>query len=169
LKNTEAEYDKQLKEIKKSKDKGNDFKVSQIEHKRNQALAKIRKEFAEREEQIDAFYERINQIIGKLKVGTVISEDEYTDLIERGLIFFEAMMGAEAVKRLLERLDLQKELRKLRMKADKEKGDKRAKTTRRIQYLEGFQNNTIQSNLDGFEYFASITSRIKANNSSIRR
>lgn len=143
LKLTEAEYNEQLKEIKKSKDKGKDFKISQVEHKRNQALAKVRREFAEKEEEIDSFYERINQIIRRVKVGSVISEDEYSDLMERDLVFFEAMMGAEAIKKLLEKLDLDKEIRKLRIKADKERGEKRAKATRRIQYLEGFKNNEI--------------------------
>jgi len=50
-------------------------------------------------------------------------------------------MGAQAIQKLLGKLDLEKEIKKLRLKADKEKGDKRAKTTRRIQYLEGFMNN----------------------------
>jgi len=143
LKITESGYDEQLKEIKKFKDKGNDFKISQIEHRRNQALAKVRKEFAEKEEQIDSFYERISQIIGRVKVGSVISEDELSDLMERDLVFFEAVMGAEAVEKLLEKLDLDKEIKRLRIRADKERGEKRAKTIRRVQYLEGFKNNEI--------------------------
>jgi DNA-directed RNA polymerase subunit beta' len=141
LKSVEDMYSEQLKELKSSKSKGNDFKTSQIEHKRNQALAKVRKEFAEREEQIDSFYIRINQIIDKLHVGTVLSEDEYMDLVERDLVFFEAKMGAEAIKKLLEQLDLDKEIKKLRRRADKEKGDKKSVTIRRIQYLEGFKQN----------------------------
>lgn len=143
LKFTEEEHDKELKDLKKSKDKKNEFKFNQIDHKKKQALAKVRKEFAEKEEQIDAFYEKLEQTISKLKIGTVLSEDEYIDLMERDLLFFEAMMGAQAIKKLLGKLDLAKEARKLRLKADREKGDKRAKTTRRIQYLEGFLNNDV--------------------------
>jgi len=143
LKLTEEMYTAQLKELKKGKDKGNDFKVSQVEHKRNQALAKVRRDFAEREEEIDNFYTRISQIVDKLHVGTILSEDEYIDLAERDLLFFEAMMGAEAIKKLLEGLDLEKEIKKLRRRTEKEKGDKRAATVRRIQYLEGFRQNNI--------------------------
>jgi DNA-directed RNA polymerase subunit beta' len=138
LKTTESLFKDQIKELNKSKDKGGDFKKTQIEHKKNQSLAKIRKEFAEREEQLEAFYTKITQIISKLKTGTILSEDEYMDLVERDLVFFEAMMGAQSIKKLLEKLDLDKEVKKLRRKAEKEKGDKRSKTTRRIQYLEGF-------------------------------
>jgi DNA-directed RNA polymerase subunit beta' len=143
LKHTEEEFSEQLKDLKKSKKKQNEFKVTQIEHKEKQALARVRKEFAEKEEQIVNFYQKIDQILTKLEVGTVLSEDEYIDLCERDLLFFEAMMGAQAIQKLLEKLDLDKEIRKLRIKADKEKGDKRAKTTRRVQYLEGFKNNNV--------------------------
>ena len=87
LKSTEDSFNEELKELSKSKNKKDDFKKTQIEHKRNQALAKIRKEFAEKEEQLDAFYTRIFQIIGKLKVGSILSEDEYVDLLERDLTF----------------------------------------------------------------------------------
>lgn len=143
LKQTAQDFKDQSKDLKKSKDKKNDFKISQIDHREKQALARVRKEFAEKEEQIDSFYQRIIQILTKLKVGTVLSEDEYMDLLERDLMFFEAMMGADAIERLLGKLDLKKEIAKLRLKADREKGDKRAKTTRRIQYLEGFENNEM--------------------------
>ncbi|MFA5633625.1 MAG: DNA-directed RNA polymerase subunit beta' [Candidatus Dojkabacteria bacterium] len=138
LKSIEESFDEELKGLSKSKDKKDDFKKTQIEHKKKQALAKTRKEFVEREEQIDVFYSKISQIVGKLKIGSILSEDEYIDLLERELIFFEAMMGAESIKKLLENLDLKKEVKKLSRQAEKEKGDKRAKTTRRIQYLEGF-------------------------------
>ena len=142
LKSTEEMFDEELKELKK--DKSGDFKKDQIVHKQKQALAKIRKEYAEREEQTDAFYAKILQIIEKIDVGSVLSEDEYIDLADRELIFFEAKMGAEAIQKLLENLDVEGELQKLRLKADKEKsGDKRTAIVRRLQFLEGFAQNDI--------------------------
>ena len=143
LKMTGEMYDEQIKEIKKKKEKNSEFKISQVEHSRKQSLAKIRREFAEKEEEIDSFYTRILQVIEKLKVGTVLSEDEYMDLEERDLLFFEAMMGAEAIKKLLENLDLEKETGKLRKRAEKEKGERKLATIRRIQYLEGFKKNNL--------------------------
>jgi len=125
LKHTEEEFSEQLKDLKKSKKKQNEFKVTQIEHKEKQALARVRKEFAEKEEQIVNFYQKIDQILTKLEVGTVLSEDEYIDLSERDLLFFEAMMGAQAIQKLLEKLDLDKEIRKLR-------------ETRELKQLEGY-------------------------------
>jgi len=143
LKMTGEMYDAQIKEVKKSKAKNFEFKVSQIEHSRKQGLAKVRREFAEREEELESAYTKVLLVIEKLKVGTVLSEDEYMDLEERDLLFFEAMMGAEAIKKLLENLDLEKEIGKLRKRAEKEKGERKLATIRRIQYLEGFKKNNL--------------------------
>ena len=141
LKLTEEMFAEDIKAAKKAK--ANELKISQLEHKRNQALAKVRRDYAEKEEQLDAFYSKIFQTIDKLKVGTVLSEDEYMNIEERDLIFFKAMMGAEAVKQMLQNMDLDKEIKKLRKAVEKEKGEKKAATIVRIQYLEGFKKNMI--------------------------
>ena len=54
-----------------------------------------------KEEEIDAFYNRLIQIIGSVEIGSTLTEDEYIDLEDRGLLFFDAKMGAEAIQRLL--------------------------------------------------------------------
>lgn len=142
LKVTEEMFEKELKDLKKNK-KASDFEINQADHKKKQTLAKTRREYAQRQEEIDAFYIRLTQIVEKVEVGSVLTEDEYIDLSDRDLLFFEAMMGAEAVKKLLENLDIEAELKSLKVKAKKEKGDKKAATIRRIQYLEGFKLNKI--------------------------
>ncbi len=142
LKVTEAMYDSDLKIAKKEKG-GADFKISQLEHKKKQSIAKVRKDYAEREEELDSFYSKLQLLIEKVVVGSVLSEDEYIDLEDRGLLFFTALMGAEAIKKLLEDLDIEEELGKLRKSVKKEKGDKKLASIRRIQYLEGFKLNGI--------------------------
>ena len=142
LKTTEATYEVDIKSTKKEKD-GKDFKISQLEHRKKQAVAKVRKDFAEREEEVDNFYSKLQQIIEKVEIGSVLTEDEYIDLEDRDLLFFDAMMGAEAIKKLLKNLDIGAELEKLRKTVKKEKGDKKLATIRRIQYLEGFKQNGI--------------------------
>ena len=144
LKVTEAMYDADIKEAKKKKE-GSDFKLSQLDHKKKQGIAKVRKDYAEREEEVDSFYSKLQQIIEKVEIGSVLTEDEYIDLEDRDLLFFEAMMGAEAVKRLLKDLNIDEELTKLRRAVKKEKGDKKLASIRRIQYLEGFSQNGIDS------------------------
>jgi hypothetical protein len=36
-----------------------------------------------------------------VEIGSVLSEDDNIDLEDRGLLFFSAMMGAEAIKKTL--------------------------------------------------------------------
>jgi len=142
LKVSEEMFDKDIKSAKKEKGKG-DFKVSQLEHKKKQAVAKLRREYAEREEVIDDFYSKLEQIIQKVEIGYILTEDEYIDLEDRGLLFFKAMMGAEAIKKLLQDLDLEKELKFLKKLSKKSKGDKYRNIMRRMQYLEGFNQNSM--------------------------
>lgn len=141
LKEIEKDFAKQIKSLGDSnKDQ---FAKNQLEHKKKQNLAKTRKDYAEREEILDETYTKLLQLIAKLEVGSILTEDEYIDFAEKDLIFFEAMMGAEAVKKLLDEIDLDKEIKKLKNRSRKEKGEKRASTIRRIQYLEGFKENRM--------------------------
>ena len=141
LKEIEKDFAKQIKSLGDSnKDQ---FAKNQLEHKKKQNLAKTRKDYAEREEILDETYTKLLQLIAKLEVGSILTEDEYIDFADKDLIFFEAMMGAEAVKKLLDEIDLDKEIKKLKNRSRKEKGEKRASTIRRIQYLEGFKENRM--------------------------
>jgi len=142
LKLTEKTFDKDIKEVKKEKGKS-DFKVNQLEHKKKQAVAKVRREYAEREETTDEYYSKLQQILEKVEIGYVLTEDEYIDLQEKELLFFKAGMGAEAIKKLLQDLDLGKEIRALKREAKKRRGDSYRKIMRRIQYLEGFKQHHV--------------------------
>ena len=152
LEDLQAELDEEIKlsstkfdgDIKVAKKEGiNEFKLSQLEHKKKQSLAKIRREFAEREEIIDAFYGRLLQLLEGVEIGTTLTEDEYIDLEDRELLFFEAKMGAQAVKKLLSDLDIEGEVQKLRTASKEQKGEKKASTIKRLQYLEGFLQNGV--------------------------
>ncbi len=130
---------------KKEKDKGAlEFKLSQLDHKKNQSLAKIRREYAEEEEVLQSFYAKIQTILEKVNVGSILTEDEYIDLQDRELLFFEAKMGAEAVEALLKNLDLDLEIAKLQKLIKSEKLEKKSNSIRRLQYLEGFKKNGIE-------------------------
>lgn len=143
LKSDEEARDEDIKALKKAeKDKkALDFKLDKIEYKFKQTQAKTRKEYAEIEESSSEFYNKLLKIVEKVEVGSVLTEEEYIDLEDRGLVFFEAQMGADAVKSLLRRIDLDGEITKLTKQAKQEKGEAKSTTVRRLQYLEGFKKN----------------------------
>lgn len=147
IKELEKKYKDDLKALKKSKgDKAKtDFKINQMDHELKQKIARIRKDYAEKEADLDAYFTKLSKLISEIEVGSIMTEDEFVDLSDKGLLFFEAKMGAEAVQELLESLDIGNEIKSLKSKLKNEKGKaKKIAMIRRLQYLEGFYQNKLQ-------------------------
>ena len=73
----------------------------------------------------------------------VLSEKEYQDGREKWGNKFRVGMGAEAIKELLEAIDLDKECEELmaELKNDNTKGQKRAKIVKKLEVVESFRNS----------------------------
>ncbi len=73
----------------------------------------------------------------------VLSEKEYQDNREKWGSNFRVGMGAEAIKELLQAIDLEKECEELmaELKNDNTKGQKRAKIVKRLEVVESFRNS----------------------------
>ena len=134
-------FNQDIKAAKKGS--ADEFKISQLEHKKKQGLAKIRREYAEKEEEFESYFNKLINILETVEIGTILTEDEYVDLEDRDLLFFDAKMGAEAIKKLLVDLNVEEEVEKLRQDSKNQKGTKKAATIKRLQYLEGFLQNDI--------------------------
>jgi DNA-directed RNA polymerase subunit beta' len=75
-----------------------------------------------------------------LQEGEILSEEAYEEAIEKfGEGSFEAMMGAEGIKKLLEKIDLKKLDKTLRAELKDTKSElKRSKITKRLKLVESF-------------------------------
>jgi len=73
--------------------------------------------------------------------GTVLTEREYRDALENHGEIFTVGMGAEAVKALLESVDLDAEAADLRAELKIQSGQKRAKLIKRLEVVEAFRNS----------------------------
>lgn len=74
-----------------------------------------------------------------LKQGQLLSDESYLDAIEEYGNDFEAMMGAEAIQRMLKQIDVQEEVNKLRAELVETSSDtKYKKLTKRLKLLETF-------------------------------
>ncbi len=72
--------------------------------------------------------------------GQLLSEKEYNDMRERYSDSFRASMGAEAIKELLEEIDLEKLSAELKEElADTQQGQKRVKLLKRLDVIEAFR------------------------------
>ncbi|MBP2028889.1 DNA-directed RNA polymerase subunit beta' [Acetoanaerobium pronyense] len=77
-----------------------------------------------------------------LSENQLLSEKDYRDAIEAyGSNSFKAMMGAEGVKELLKKIDLEKLSKELRIKLKDATGQKRIKTIRRLEVVEAFRQS----------------------------
>lgn len=77
-----------------------------------------------------------------LMENQLLSEKEYREAVEAyGSKAFRAMMGAEAIKELLERMDLDKLSAELKARLKDATGQKRVKTIRRLEVVEAFRKS----------------------------
>ena len=78
-----------------------------------------------------------------LQFKQVLSEREYQDAREKYGADFEVGMGAEAIKKLLEAVDLEKEYEALKSELDLEstKGQKKSKLIKRLDVIEAFRES----------------------------
>ncbi len=76
-----------------------------------------------------------------LKYRQIISEQEYSNYYEKFGHSFEAQTGAEAVETLLKKLDLKKEVTKLRKELNTSSKQTRDKTIKRLEVVEAFYHS----------------------------
>ena len=74
-----------------------------------------------------------------LEKGQLLNEAEYRDMLERYEDEFKAEMGAEAIKELLEEIDLEQLAAQLREEAKTASGQKRTRIAKRLEVVEAFQ------------------------------
>lgn len=71
----------------------------------------------------------------------LLTEAEYRDYQEQYPGEFKAAMGAEAIKTILSRMDLEQESKDLKEQLKEAKGQKRIRITRRLEVVEGFRES----------------------------
>jgi len=101
----------------------------------------------QRDEKIEALEEDFKQAEAELKeinMMNIISEARYQELSLRYGHLFEAGIGAEAVRGLLERLNLPETIVALEKDIEKSKGAKRERLMRRVKLLTSLEKNAIR-------------------------
>ncbi|MBS4534048.1 DNA-directed RNA polymerase subunit beta' [Clostridium sp. D2Q-14] len=76
-----------------------------------------------------------------LSAKQLLSEKEYSDTVDKYGRKFRAAMGAEAVKELLNEIDLQQESKELKIQLKESSGQKKIRTIRRLEVVEAFRKS----------------------------
>ncbi len=130
-KNIEGDYTHQLKNLKENEAKGADEK----------ALAKERNERLER---LDEDFNLTLKELKDLKPLLIVSEQQYQNLSLKFGHIFEAGIGAEAIRELLSKIDLEKSIVKLEGKLETALDSKKDKMVKRLKLLKSLHNNNIR-------------------------
>lgn len=90
-------------------------------------------------EELESDYQARKAMLESFKKGGVISEVEYRNLPEEYEELIEVEMGATAIKKMLDEIDLDKLIKDLREEETEAKGQKEKKLQKRLKTLEGMQ------------------------------
>ena len=90
------------------------------------------KEYAQRMDELDEQHRTAKSELETLKVGKIISELEYRDLSTKFGQIFKAGIGAEAIRNIIQSLDLEKLINDLERDLKKASGQKQKKIIKRI-------------------------------------
>ena len=111
---------------KESAEQGADVKM--LAEKQTEELAELEKDYIYRKGLLESF-----------KKGGVIAEVDYRNLPEEYEDLITVEMGATAIKRMLDEIDLDKLIEELHAEAEEAKGQKEKKIQKRLKTLEGMQ------------------------------
>ena len=122
------------------------------EEEKQKALEELEKEFKLRKkeekgrtEELKEAAESARQSLKSLRPRGVISEMDFYNLSRKFGGVFKAMSGAEGIRRVLEQMDLEKEIRILEKELDKtDDFTRRQKLARRLRFFAGMRKNKIR-------------------------
>lgn len=128
--------------------------ISVNEEERKKALEDLKKEYKIRlensreefkDEELRKAMTEIKEELSSLKTGKILSETSYFNLARRFAHVFEAGRGAEAIRKILEQLDLKKEIAKLEKELEGIKDvNKAQRLLYRLKLLRSFNKNNMR-------------------------
>ena len=138
----EAEKAK-LKEKVKSKETLQ-LKLQEIEVKAKNKIIAIKRQLETELEQTEEIYKTLKSMIKRINKGTILTEDEYLKLDEYDVAsHLRVGMGAESILELVQDIDLEKLVEKLRQEMLESKGARKVKAIKRLKVAEGLKKANI--------------------------
>lgn len=135
-KQIEANFKNRINQLKSNpnlKEKDLDKKMVELNKERDLESAEFEKEYVKTENDLK-----------DLKIKKIISEDQYQDLSIKFGHIFEVAIGAEAVRKLLQEVDLDKLIKKIDEELVEAIGAKRERAVKRIKLIKNLLKNDIR-------------------------
>ena len=109
-----------------------------------EALKKLQEEAERKYKALDVDFQQADKDLKEIQVLKIISENKYQELSLRYGHLFEASIGADAIRNLLGRINLEETVKKLSEEQVKVKGSKLERMIRRKKILKSFFQNDIR-------------------------
>ena len=133
------EIKEKKKEIKagKLRKEQKELIYQELDLSERQRVASLQTRLSEEEKKVDEIHDALSKLIKSLKIGSVLSEDEYTKILEYEIpVFFTLKTGAEGILELLNKINLADLIVKLRSDTEKSKGQRYLKLIKRLRLIE---------------------------------
>lgn len=116
----------------------------ELKLKAKQKVTSLTKQLETQSTHLAEVYDAVKGMVKKIRKGTILSEDEYLKLEEYNAVdHIRVGMGAESIMELVDELDLDTMVEKLRVEMAESKGAKRVKAIKRLRVVEGFRKASI--------------------------
>lgn len=134
----------ELEKTLKSEDKIKNISVQEENIKIKQRIQAIREKHTEEIGDLEKHYKLIQKKIEGVALFSVMSDIEYYNLSDYIDMFCDVNIGADAIKEILEALDLNELSAQLRAMLERYKGQKAVKISKRLKVVEGFRKADIE-------------------------
>lgn len=120
--------------------------IEELDLMKRQRIARLAERINSESKKIDEIATVIVSILKNLKIGSVLSEDEYYKILEYDISqFFLVKTGAEAMLEVLEKIDLSALIIALRTESEKASGAKYLKLIKRLRLLESMRRANVSA------------------------
>jgi DNA-directed RNA polymerase subunit beta' len=134
-KSIESDYANQVKKLKETAGSADET---------HPEIKELNKAKAERIARLEEDFGQVQRELKELKPLLILSEQQYQNLSLKFGHIFEASIGAEAIRKLLAKIDLEKSIKQLEEKLSDAVDSKKEKFIKRLKLLKSFRNNNIR-------------------------
>jgi DNA-directed RNA polymerase subunit beta' len=140
----DAEGKKKEASGKKGASEQSQLITQEIDLATRQKLTRSAESLENESKKLDEISDTFTKLLKSLRVGSVLSEDEYFKLLEYDIpIFFTIKTGSEALLEVVTRLDITKLIADLRTEAEKATSQRYLKIVKRLRLLENMRKADV--------------------------
>ncbi|MBI4091298.1 DNA-directed RNA polymerase subunit beta', partial [candidate division WWE3 bacterium] len=144
IKKLEKETESQIKSIKISDETQREFAHEEVRLKMRGQIAKLRDQAVVKQDKIEKEFKALLRRIEGIDLHFVVDDAEYLELYEHINKFCKVGIGAEAMKEILDSMDLNKLALSLKDQMGRAKGQRFVRLSKRLRVVEGFRRAKIE-------------------------